>query len=759
MALSLDRPPPPAALRDLVLVDAKLTPPASRAGQIFRDALVARLDAARESRLVLVSALAGFGKTTLLGQWARSTARPTAWVSLDADDRDPHVGWMYITAGLDRILPGVAQGVIGPLRAGASIEKVVLPRLLNALEGQACPFALVLDDFHEAASFEMEETMGLFVARMPPGAQVVVSTRRDPLLPLARWRAQGEVVEFRQSDLSFRDSEARALVVDHLGVRLSEESLARLMGDTLGWPAMLYLAALAVQERGDPDTAVDAFTGDQRTMASYCAEEVLGAWPEETRLLMRWTAVFDRFCGPLLEDAAHLHAPADVLHRWEHENLLLAPLDDRGEWYRFHPVLRDLLLAELRQEAPATAVELLRRGALWHEARGDVADAMRYAADSGDWDLTATLLNRHWEVLLDTGQGRILHGVLAKLPARESARDPRVLVVEAWTSALAGDWSLAEAAMDAAMLVDPAMVLPDGSPSVDAAAAMLRSSFPQAGTGTMARNAHRALELLPEESPLRAIPLLGLAFAALLEGDLTQSREQFLASMATVATPARRVIATSYLALIAIEQEDLAGAEALARAAEATAERYGVDGAPALSVLATSRGALLCAQGDAHAGVVQLERAVKLSVPRRTIEHLEPVLRLAAAYAASGNAAQAQPLLADATGILSSWGDAGERYRGILRALEALAGRGGDPVLRGPWGDTLSHAELRVFHMLSTTHLSQGDIAARLFISVNTVKSHVRSIYRKLDVSTREEAARVAGQGLSGLVLHVPTPV
>jgi anti-anti-sigma factor len=314
-----DHGPPDTMTRTgSVLVGTKLAPPALRAGLIPRASLVSLLEAGLEAKLCLVDAPAGYGKTTLLTQWcAAAGGGRVAWVSLDGGDNDPTRFWEYVVEALRTVEPGVGATALEALRRrGVDIPRLVLPSLLNDLGKVGSRLVLVLDDYHHLTDASCHRTLGLFLDHLPAGVHVVLSTRADPPLSLARMRTRGELAELRVAELQFTSQEAAALLNGSMGLQLAAEEVARLSERTEGWAAGLVLAGLSLQGREDPNGFIAAFQGDDRHVADYLTAEVLDRQPEQSRTFLLRTSILERLSGPLCDAVLETDGSAEVLAKW-----------------------------------------------------------------------------------------------------------------------------------------------------------------------------------------------------------------------------------------------------------------------------------------------------------------------------------------------------------------------------------------------------------------------------------------------------------
>ena len=434
-----------------VLLATKLHVPRPRPGFVPRPRLAGALDEGLARRLILVCAPAGSGKTTLLAGWAASGNRPVAWLSLDAADNDPVRFWRHVVAALDRARPGIAERV-GPLLgppASPSFEGLVTT-LINDLAAQPGDgeVLLVLDDYHLIDAQPVHVSLGFLLENLPPGLHLVLASRADPPLPLARLRAGGQLAELRAADLRFSAEEAAALLRESAGADLPAAAVAALAARTEGWVAGLQLAALSLRGRADPAGFVAAFSGSHRYVLDYLAEEVLDRQQEELRTFLLETSLLERLSGGLCDAVTGRTDSQAMLERVEQAGLFLVPLDEVRGWWRYHHLFADLLRARLEQEQSGRVQELHRAAAAWCEEHGLADDAVRHALAAGDAAWAARLVERHVETLLGRSEGATLRRWLSALPA-ESVRDrPRLCLAQAYGAAMGFQVEALEALLD-----------------------------------------------------------------------------------------------------------------------------------------------------------------------------------------------------------------------------------------------------------------------------------------------------------------------
>jgi LuxR family maltose regulon positive regulatory protein len=376
------------------VVETKLLRPRPRPTAVARPRLGRLLLRGSDVALTVVSAPPGFGKTTLLGSWLGDGAagRPTAWVSLDETDRDATSFWTYVLLAVDRAAPGTATAALAQLRSGQVPVETVLAALLNELSVFPEDLGVVLDDYHLADGPDIRSGMAFLLDHLPAQVHVVISTRADPALPLARLRARGQLVEIRAADLRFTHEEAAAYLNDVHALGIGADDVATLETRTEGWAAALQLAVLSLQGRDDRARFIAGFAGDDRFVVDYLADEVLDRLPPDVRQFMLDTSVLDRMTGPLCEAVTGRAGGRAMLESLERRNLFVVPLDDRRRWYRYHHLFADVLRTRLVDERPDEVALLHRRASDWYHQAGDPEAAVRHALDAGDAGRAADLI-------------------------------------------------------------------------------------------------------------------------------------------------------------------------------------------------------------------------------------------------------------------------------------------------------------------------------------------------------------------------------
>ena len=378
---------------NMPILATKLYIPLPRTNVVLRPRLIERLNEGLHRKLTLISASAGFGKTTLVSEWVAGCERPVAWLSLDEGDNDPTRFLTYLVAALQTIAPNIGEGVVGALQSPQPPPtESILTALLNEIAALPDKFVLVLDDYHVIDAKPIDDALTFLLEHLPPQMHLVITTREDPQLPLARLRARGHLTELRAADLRFTPAEAAAFLNQVMGLDLSAEDIAALETRTEGWIAGLQLAALSMQGREDVPGFIRAFAGDNRYIVDYLVEEVLQRQPDHVRSFLLQTAILDRLNGPLCDAVTGQEEGNARLEALERGNFFVVPLDDKRHWYRYHHLFADVLSAHLMAEQPDQVATLHRRASEWYEQNGSAADAIRHALAAEDFARAADLV-------------------------------------------------------------------------------------------------------------------------------------------------------------------------------------------------------------------------------------------------------------------------------------------------------------------------------------------------------------------------------
>jgi LuxR family maltose regulon positive regulatory protein len=527
-------------------LDTKLYIPPPQPKVVRRPRLIGRLNEGLHRRLTLISAPAGFGKTTLLGEWIAGCQRPAAWLSLDEADSDPARFLAYLVAALQTIEADIGTGVQSLLQSPQPPPtESVLTTLLNEVSAAPEDFILVLDDYHVIEAGAVEDALAFLIEHLPPRMHLGIATREDPQLPLARLRARGQLTELRAADLRFTTFEAAEFLEGAMGLDLSAQDIAALESSTEGWIAGLQLAALSMRGRKDATGFIESFTGSHRFVLDYLVEEVLQQQPDRVRTFLLQTSILERLSGPLCDALTGQEDGRGMLEALERGNLFVVPLDDERYWYRYHHLFADVLSAHLMQEQPDRVATLHRRASEWYEHNGLPADAIRHALAAEDFGRAASLVELAALEMLGSGQEETLFGWLEALPDELVRFRPVLGVYYAFASLGHIGLEAAEARLqDAERWLDtmantseqPAssgemvVVDEDGYRSLPGTISVARAYIAGARgdvRGTV-KHARRAVDLLPEDDHLwrgAAASLLGIAYWT--SGDLEAAHRSF----------------------------------------------------------------------------------------------------------------------------------------------------------------------------------------------------------------------------------------
>jgi LuxR family transcriptional regulator, maltose regulon positive regulatory protein len=720
------------------LYTSKLHCPPIRSGTIRRSSLIKQLAEDQPGAIVSVVAPPGYGKTTLLSQWAEADGRAFAWVSVDKADNDPKVLLTYVAEALDTIEPidgGVFEALASP---ASSVPGSVVPRLGSALWAVSEPMVLVLDDVHLLDNRECLAALSALADHVPAGSRLVLAGRTSPPVRMARLRAEGRLLEIGPDDLSLNPAEADSLLRD-AGVALGGDDVAELHRRTEGWPAGLYLAALYLREGGSVRRAAVSFGGDDRLVSEYMESEFLDRISQRQRVFLTRTAVLERMCGPLCEAVLDLPGAGPILQNLSRSNLLLVPLDRRGEWYRYHHLFRDMLLAELARLEPGMAPVLRRRAASWCLSNGLPEEALEYSIAAEDADSVAYLFEklciptyyqgrrntpRRWLQWLEDHGGIKGHPMVAVQAAFISAVLGRPVEAERW-ALMVERWQFEDA------------IGPE-NPVTKAWTAFVRALLCRHGVEQMRSDADEAVHRFAAENIVQPEPLICQGLARLLSGD-PHGADQSFADAVSMAEQAGAyealAVALCERSLLAMARNQWNRAEALASQASAVGRPYGLEEPAACPVLARAA----WHRGDTQAVRQQLVASQRL---RPELTYAMPVLavqvriELTRVHLALADVAGARTLMQEIDEVLRRRPDLGTLV-GEAQALRAQLAN--ERSSSDPGASALTAAELRLLPLLST-HLSFPEIAAELFVSRNTIKSQILSIYRKLGTSSRSQA-------------------
>ena len=511
------------------LLATKFYNPPLRPELVFRQRLIEQLNNGLHHKLMLISAPAGFGKTTLVGEWLGTLQNSdgktnpgeykVAWLSLDSSDNDPIRFLSYFVTALSRINGGeiaVGKGALGMLQSTQSppVESV-LTKLINDLAAMTGKIVFVLDDYHLIDSQTVHDAVSFFIENMPSQIHLVIATREDPLLPIPRLRARDQMTELRAADLRFTSSEVVDFLNHVMGLNLTTEDISALETRTEGWIAGLQLAAISLRGRTDISTFVKSFTGSHRLVLDYLIEEVLNQQSEEVQDFLLQTSILDQLTGPLCDALTGKDNGQQVLEMFDHANLFIVSLDEERRWYRYHHLFADLLRQRLSQNQPDVVQSLHLRASRWYEQNKFMDDAIEHSLVSKEFDRTTRLIAEHADVIWQRGEHRRLTDLLKSVPIELIFSKPRLCVFLAWYSFLSGEQEITKQCIQAAeealddksghraesmspkqvRMIDPEKALLLGR---IAAIRAFMDSF-QGELSSMIQNAHRALDYLPDD--------------------------------------------------------------------------------------------------------------------------------------------------------------------------------------------------------------------------------------------------------------------
>jgi LuxR family maltose regulon positive regulatory protein len=687
--------------------------------------------------VITVTAPAGYGKTTVLSQWAERVGPRVAWLSLDEADSDPAVLLAYLALALHRLEPVEPRSFRSLGAPGDGMADVL--RLVSSLDAMTRPVHLVLDHAEALASAESRDVIAEVAMRMPAGTRLAIASRHEVPLPVARLRAHGTILEIGASDLTMGPIEAGSLMA-RAGVDLPETETDALVTRTEGWPAGLYLAALAINAGSSRIDIGRTLTGDDRYIGDYLRSEFLGRVSRADVTFLTRTSVLDRLSGPLCDATVGRTGSSAVLTRLERRNLLVVPLDRRGEWYRYHHLFRELLHTELLRREPETARELHVRAAAWYEANEQPEAAIGHAQHAQDAErverLVLTMANSVWA---GGRQDTVLRWMEWFSSHQLLDRHPAIALHGALMYALAGRPAEAEQWAGAAERGPAIGRLSDGN-TLEGSIAYLHALLCRRGMEEMRRDADAALAGLSPTSPYRPAMMHVAGVADLLDGDLDGAQVLFTRALdeATAAGLIPSIpLLCAELGIVAITRGDWTQAGSCADHASSLMKTNDLDDYWTSALVYAWLGRVEAHRGEVAIGRDHLVRAARL---RPLLTYALPIV--------SGQAllemARAYLALADPAGAVAALRQMGDiqQHRRDLGGLAAVADelRAHVDRLKGEMlgASSLTTAELRLLPLLAT-HLSLAEISERLLVSRNTVKTQAISVYRKLGVSTRSE--------------------
>jgi len=749
-----------AERRAAPLIAVKQTIPPIRAGSLPRQRLHARLLARPAPRLTVVVAPAGWGKTTLLSQWAHDPAedRRIVWVSLDETDDDPTRFWTYALTALLHSVDGLTDAPLDGLSTpGLDPVDLAIPTLLNELAVLQTENVLILDDYHLLEHPGIHESVEFFVGYLPPSLRVVIAGRSDPPLPLARLRARGQLTELRATDLGFSWAETSALLNAVCDAPIDDATATTLWERTEGWAAALHLAALTVRGTATPATIVPWIQGTERHILDYLTTEIVDRLRTDQRDLLLRTSVLERLNGSLCDYVLGRDGSAAVLRELDRADLLVVPLDPAGEWYRCHRLFRDVLQHEFRLIDTAEETTVLHRAAEWYQSRGHLHEAVELRMAAGDVVGAAELLRATVPYFLEQGAIAEHLQLGQRLPATVLG-DPGLCLSLAWAAGLSGQFSRMTPWLDAA----ESQITQDSPPleawhSLRGAMATLRAvevGIARADNEAALAWATQGVELESDPAVPGYVMARTVMGAMLSFGGRYQDAVPFLQDAWTVARMCRlpALLCLQAASILAMALSESGAIERLRRLivdvapdVDAAEELWGSATAPGIARLRTFEGRLALRDGDLVMARAVLRHAVELARTFGEAPGLVAALTsLAEVELADHDRAAAHTALLEAREVVDN-----ELVLPLfvqrLEVVEQRAGRRAVQQARrsGLLVEELTDREKSVLRALATD-ATQREIGAKLYLSINTVKGYTKVLYRKLGVASRADAVRQA---------------
>lgn len=731
----------------VALIRTKVHGPVPRA-LVPRPALTERLVNAPARKLTLVRGQAGWGKSSVLAAWSTVDPRAFAWLALDRGDNDPVRFFTYVIEALHTVANSVGERSASILRTpGVDIVDQVLPVLINELDALPERSVFVLEDYHTITQAAVHDAVTHLLDHAPPSLELVVSTRVEPPLPVSRLRGRAELLEITAADLRFSTNDAHTLLVAHQGLALDPPDIERLVERTEGWPAGLYLAALSLAGRHDPHAFIDTFAGDDRNIVDYLTTEVLAGQAAETRAFLLTTSVLDRLCAPLCDQVVDSAGSAAMLRDIERSNSFLIALDNRREWYRYHHLFRELLRNELLSTDPVAVTTAHQRAAAWLQGHGLISDAISHLVAAEEVEEAGELIAASWLRFASSGEHETVRTWLELLPPDVHSGDSRLCAASALVAIATGRLD------EVGQWIDHAARAPAGGPFYDgfssgaAAADCLRTmhAWLLGDLGACQTAGEAALLSAEDTTPWDGVTYTWLGAARFWLGHAKEGqaalREAVRRSRAAKFRPSW-IASLSLLSLTHYLQGDHDAARTFSDEALAISSNAGLNDYSRITAAAhITRAGLRTGTGRAEEARVELQRVVQVAHQGSgPVEIAHAQIALSMAVEAAGDPAGALTFLDDARSVIQACPNPGPVVTALLHRAESRLGaprrvmRPLTPVM----GD-FSEREMAVLRLLASS-LSQREIGSMLFISFNTVKTHSKSIFRKLGVATRADA-------------------
>ena len=741
------------------LIEARFFIPQPRAGSVPRRRLAQKLSAGTGTRLTLLSAPAGFGKSSLLAQWLEGEP-DVAWLALTPAESEPSQFWRYFLAAVARIRPSATEAAASQLEATPAPDCIAISRtFVNALAVESRPFTLVLDDYHEVDGLEIGEGIAFLVDNLPPVMRLVIATRSDPPVALSRLRARGDICEIRVDDLRFTREEVGAFLSATMRLEVNDNGVASLESRTEGWPAGLQLAGLSLQGRDDLGAVIDSFGGDDRYIFDYLLDEVLAHQPPDVRQFLLYTSVLGRLNAGLCEAVSGCSGGQATLERLERDNLFVIPLDQKREWYRYHHLFAEVLQAAIGTAEPGRLSELHGRASAWYAAHGHSGEAIHHALAAGDIANAADLIETSWRAMDTSRHPATWLSWARQLPATELAARPVLNAGMAWALLSVGDLEQASMYLDAAdaAAAEPAPVVADHAEFnvLTGVVASARAYLAQANgdARTTILHARRALDVLPVIDRLRrGSPSALLGIAAWAVGDLEAAEAALADGVAARSDDSRYALPASYvLGLIQVGRGELDQAQrtyqrAIAVHGEATGQQL-----PGLADLHVGLADVLYERNELDAAEVALATSKELGNPAAGPHWSYRWLTLAARLAAARG---------DTDGAFAMFDRAEEQYvRGPVPSVRPIGALRARLQLRhGNIQDAVAWVDRQTagLDLLQPIEREFVDIVmAEIAVRRPGSRSGVPAITEKLEaiVSAASASSRIANLIEAGIVL------
>jgi LuxR family maltose regulon positive regulatory protein len=727
------------------LIVTKSRVPMQRAGLVRRNELIKRLSNVRDRQVTLVQAPAGYGKSTVLVEWARADpVRRFGWVTLEKTENDPVLLWQYMVYALRAIVPGFADGAWRLLHRPQPDLEAAITHVLNGLFDVPGRLVLILDDYQVITNQQCHDSMQYFINHLPTSMHVALGTRTRPPLSLSKLEASGTLLVVDSTALRFTLEETKS-ALDIAGRRLNSEEIARVHERTEGWPAGVYLSAIA----NDPPSAEGDVTGGTRAVHKYLREQMLDRISDEKRTILAKWSILQGFNGSLCDRVADRNDSATHLEQLSETNMLLIPLDADGDWYRFHDLLNDVLRREFAR-LPVEQQRIAHQRAMeWWLENGDAPRAIHHAIEAHNHERAAELFCTNWYEYMLSGWLGTLREWIDRFPDEMMLKYPPILVASAWIAAFSGDVTRTHrfaAAADTASFDRPML---DGSTSYDSAVAMLRAGLGLHGMEDANQHAEFAYRLEPPGSPWRPT---AAAMAGVSRFGLGRYEDARIALAEAAQTPTGELGLATYargqLALLDMTEGNWDEGSRQADLACAQIEESNLG-----NLLSSGAARVAAAAAAAHVGnnglasqwlrsLAPIQKVLSDAIP---FDAFQIHLIAAETYLLLGNYRAASVHARTAASRLEVFGDAGIFEERLTQVQRALRSEGATVDAQGTEPGPLTDRELQILAMLQSD-LSLRDIASELFLSRNTVKTHVASAYRKLDVTSRTAAIERARQ-------------